>query len=406
MGRLRTLFVGAGLAAALAAPASVPAATDVERARELATSGHRDDAIRLLEVRLSQDATDTDALTLLGTVLSWEGRYDEARTQLETVVATNPTHGDALPALINVELWSDHPERAESLAATGLEASPDDVTLLTAHARALHAMGRRQEAMKDCEHVLRLDPENKVARDLRERIRAGGVRWKAAAIYTYDHLSPDGDDWHEGELYLSRRLPFGSLIGRVSHARRFGIDDNQLELEAYPRIRPGTYAWVDAGWSPQANLYPHYRLGFDIYQSLPAGWEISLGYRRLGFDDPVNIYVGSLGKYWRSWLFSGRVFVTPGVAGTSTTYSVAARQYFRDGLGYYGFRYGWGRSPEEIRDLNTLAILHSQTLGAELAFPLPRGWEIDGRVSYGEEDRVSRGGLHHLSATVGVYYSF
>ena len=104
MGRLRTLFVGAGLAAALAAPASVPAATDVERARELATSGHRDEAIRLLEVRLSQVATDTDALTLLGTVLSWEGRYDEARTQLETVVATNPTHGDALPALINVEL--------------------------------------------------------------------------------------------------------------------------------------------------------------------------------------------------------------------------------------------------------------------------------------------------------------
>lgn len=382
------------------------AATDVEQARALATSGHRDEAIGRLQERLIEHPKDNDARTLLGTVFAWEGRYDEARTELTAVLATNPTHADALPALIKVEMWSDHPDRAESLAAGGLAARPDDVTLLTAHARSLHAMGKAPDALRDCERVLAIDPDNQTARDLRARIRASSSVWRVGAVYTYDHLAPDADDWHESDLNVKRQFGFGSVIGHWSHAWRFGLTDDQFEVEAYPKIRPGTYAWVDAGWSPDSVLYPSYRFGFDIYQSLPRGFEISAGYRRLGFTEDVNIYVATASKYWRSWLFSGRIFVTPGVDGTGTSYSVAARNYVGNGLAYYGFRYAWGRSPEEIRDLNTLAILHSQTISAELSWPLRRGWSIEGRTSYGVEDRVNRDDLHDLSATVGVYYNF
>jgi len=412
MRRLQTLFAAFAIAAALAAPSALVAATEVERARELATGGQRDEAIRLLYYQLSVDPMDTEARTLLGTVLSWDGRYDDARTQLDAVLATNPTHGDALPALINVELWSGHPDRAESLAATGLAASPDDVTLLNAHARALYAMGRGKEALQDCERVLALDPNNTVARDLRERIRTSKSLWKVAGIYTYDHLSPDDQDWHETQFYVNRQMAFGSLIGRWSHAWRFGLNDDQFEVEAYPRVRPGSYFWVDAGFSPQHDLYPKYRLAFDFYQSLPAGFEFSVGYRRLGFDDAVDIYVGSISNYWRSWMFTGRVYITPGDAGSSTSasYSLAARQYFGEGLAYYGFRYGWG-SPGEIRDITQLSILDSQTFAAEVAWPLPRGFEIDATLTYADEEHVipSTGGVRpvdHYTASVGLYYSF
>jgi tetratricopeptide (TPR) repeat protein len=153
MRRLKTLFAGVVLAAAIVAP-DIVAAADVAQARELAGSGHRDESIRLLFYILSQDPTDTEARTLLGTVLSWEGRYDDARREFANVLATNPTHGDALPAAINVELWSGHPDAAASLADRGLAARPDDVALRNARARALYAMGKGEEALKDSEHVL------------------------------------------------------------------------------------------------------------------------------------------------------------------------------------------------------------------------------------------------------------
>lgn len=404
--RWKLLLFSAGVVAALAASSSLPAATDVERARELATTGHRDEAIRLLEERLSQNATDTDARTLLGTVFSWEGRYDEARTQLEMVLAENPTHGDALPALINVELWSDHPSRAESLAARALDSTPDDVNLLTDHARALSALGRKTEALGECERVLTLDPHNKVALELKVKLTRVPVLWQVGVSYTYDQFTQGVGDWHEGQLYAKRKMNFGSLIGRINHAERFGLTDEQLVGEAYVRFRPGTYAWFATGYSPEGQLYPRYSLGFDVYQSLPKGLECSVGYRWLEFGSPVNIFVGYLGKYWSTWLFGGRIYVTPGDAGTSRSYSLFARNYFGDALGYYGFRYGRGRSPEEIQNTNTLEVLNSQVLGAELVLPLPRRWEFDARVNYGVQDRANRTGLHQFSTTVGFYYSF
>src|SRR5206468_524927 len=115
---------------------------EIEQARTWATGGQRPQAIALLKTRLVTHPTDGDARVLLGIYLSWEGEdhYDEARTTLRAVLARTPGHGDALPALMNLELWDGHPERAEALGrsatARGVPVRP---AVFVAQARALAA---------------------------------------------------------------------------------------------------------------------------------------------------------------------------------------------------------------------------------------------------------------------------
>src|SRR5436309_5690258 len=113
------------------APACGPASNSdtpdtVIVARELATTGNRAKALLVLDRLLVKDPSDSDARVLRGIVLSWEGRYEEARNDLEAVLAVHEDYGDAVRALINVEMWSDHPERAEQLASAALARHPDD----------------------------------------------------------------------------------------------------------------------------------------------------------------------------------------------------------------------------------------------------------------------------------------
>src|SRR4029077_5544593 len=122
----------------LAAAVCAFGADEVSRARDLAFSGreHRAEALSLLQQRLQRVPDDGDALTLYGTILSWDGRYEESRQALQKVLDKNPDHSDALPALINLELWSDHPQQAQELAQASLQRHPGNPAMLLLLARA------------------------------------------------------------------------------------------------------------------------------------------------------------------------------------------------------------------------------------------------------------------------------
>src|SRR5579871_5757159 len=89
--------------------------TDIQvlaKGRELATTGHRPEAIEFLRKRLETHPWDSDSRLLLGLVLSWEGRYDEARREIEAVLEGHPQYTDALLALVNDDLWAGNPQHA------------------------------------------------------------------------------------------------------------------------------------------------------------------------------------------------------------------------------------------------------------------------------------------------------
>lgn len=343
------------------------------KAREAATSGRRAEALTMLEARLASTPRDVDARLLYGLVLSWEGRYDEARGALQQVLTQTPGYSDARVALMNVEYWS----------------------------------GNSTEALAQARQILVGNPGNPTARAIRERLEAAARPWWATTSYTLDTFDDGTEPWHELALYLTRRTPVGSLIARGNFAERFDTTDQLIEIEFYPRFRPGTYAYFDAGFATDASLYPHRRFAFDLYQSLGWGLEASGGARQLEFDTHTQIYLGTLSKYQGNWMFTGKIYYVPGKGPlNSTSYHGGFRRYFGgDGTSYAGAKYSHGFS-REIRNVVDLATLNSNSVTAEFDILVRPRLRIFGSAGTSHEQRTTRAPLWQTTINSGFSVQF
>jgi tetratricopeptide (TPR) repeat protein len=250
----------------------------IATARRLATGGNRPAALRLLENRLAEHPADSDARLLRGIILSWDGRYVEARREIETVIEKHRDYSDALCALIRVEVWSGHAGQAAVLAREALRRNPRDPALLMEQAKVLRTLGRNHEAVDSLRQLRAIDPRNQEAlrqeRDLGAAIRS----WMATFDQSVEWFSDGRDPWREQQFQLERQTGMGALIARFSQANRFSLSGRQVEIDAYPHLRAGTYAYLNLGYSPDRRLYPGYRFGTDLYQTLGHGWEASAGF--------------------------------------------------------------------------------------------------------------------------------
>jgi tetratricopeptide (TPR) repeat protein len=222
------------------------AESPLAKARRLAFSGreHRAEALAVLQAYLKEDPTDSDARTFYGIVLSWEGRYDEARQQLEEVLATHPNHGDAAPALVRVELWSDHPARAEELAAAYLQQKKKDTDMMLLLARSQRNQNRYKDALHTIDELLLIDPSNQDARHMRRTLTVDSWHWEASATHTTDFLGQGRSPQNEDSWQARGPTRFGSLIGRVSRSDSFGLTSYQISIRASGPEPTPTSTWA------------------------------------------------------------------------------------------------------------------------------------------------------------------
>jgi YaiO family outer membrane protein len=362
------------LVLACSAPAAAQADDVTSSARAAAARGQRAEALTSLEAHLGATPRDVDARLLYGLILSWEGRYEEARRELRAVLVQAPGYVDARVALMNVAWWS----------------------------------GATSEARDAAVDILSRDPGNQSARDIRERLEAASRPWWVGFTYSHDSFSDGRNGWHESATSVTRLTGRGSLSVRANEARRFGLGDRLFEVEAYPRLRTGTYAYVGVGATPQSVFYPSHRLAFDLYQSAGGGFEISGGYRRLAFAEATSIYVGTVTKYTGQWMITGKVFRVPAEGDLdSTSYHATVRRYVRDeGLSYIGATYSHGFSREEIRNLNDLATLNSDTIRVDVDQQFAGRWRVFGTAGTSRQERMARVPLWQTSTSAGLMVRF
>ena len=344
----------------------------ISLARQASSEGRRAEGLALLESHLADSPRDIDARLTYGLLLSWDGKYDQARTELRSVLAAAPDYADARIALMNVEWWS----------------------------------GQRAEALALSTQILARDPGNPQAKLVRQRAEARSRPWTATSWYAIDAFNDETTPWHETGISLGRETPIGSVIVRGTNASRFGYTDQLVEVEAYPTFRAGTYAYVGVGTGTKRDLYPSYRAAFDLYQSLGHGLEISGGYRRLVFAEPVSIYTGALTQYVGQWAVTGKTYFVPSIEGNSWSFHAESRRYVGStGRSFVGLTISQGFS-REPRGVGDVIALSSNTFRGQADLELTNRMRLLITSSASRQERAVLSTLWQTTVSAGAAYRF
>jgi len=340
---------------------------------------------------------------------SWEGNYKEAEEELNYVLDEDPQNRRALMALVDTQTWAEQKNEALKTVSQGLEYYPDDTEFMLKKASVLYGMENYEEAEQAYKTILADDSGNRKAREGLRDAQLKQMKYRATISYRYDRFRAIFDPWHFTQFGLTRQTPIGSVTGRVEYARRFGSDGVQFNIDAYPSIAKGLYAYVSGGYS-QSSIYPDYRFGFSLYKSLPWALELEAGMRYLDFKtSQTDIYTVSLTKYLGSYLFTARTYLVPSSGNTSKSLNLVVRRYFGTAESYLSLNAGYGSAPTEIDDpsSNNVAIvaLDSWSISVDGQYPLSETWFIGGNVGF-DSSEYPNFTRERFSAKVNISYRF
>ncbi len=334
-------------------------------ARDLAFNGHKSESRDILNHILTKYPDYHDIRVFLGSTYSWDGLYEDAFESFNYVLKKDPMRKDAWIGAINNELWADHARKALNLAARGLQYFPDDETLLYKKASAQAESNIPEEAITTLESLIKAHPLHQKAVDYRNYL-INELSYNTIGLRaSTDLYSSTFDPMQYYAIKYGRQTKYGSIIGRVNFNRRFNSNGVQFELDAYPYIAKGLYAYLNLGFS-NSFLFPKFRYGTELYKSLPHSLEASLGIRTLKYNSgSTYIFTGSIGHYFGNNYIFIRPYIIPNDLGSSKSGSINFRRYRKNAENYFSISMGLGYSPEveKIRnmiDQNAIIKLNSQ----------------------------------------------
>jgi len=290
-----------------------------------------------------------DIRVFLGRVYTWSNMNDSARAAFQYVLSATPENEDAAAAFTDLEYWNNRYDVALKIVNNGLQYNPKSELLLIKKAKVLFAQRQYQSSAEVLAILLQINKSNTEARALAESIKDAIAKNRIGAAYTYTYFDKQfADPWHIVSVDYGRQAKFGSYALRINYANRFKENGVQLEADAYPRINKTLYSYLSFGYSDNAGVFPKYRAGASLYINLPKSFEAEVGTRYLYFSSSTWIYTLYLGKYYRSFLFGARTYLTPSSSTISQSYNLMARYYYSGNADdYFHVNIGTGISPDD-----------------------------------------------------------
>ncbi len=350
--------------------------------------GDRASAIEMCQHALELNPDYHDFRILMGRCYSWEGDYVRAEAELAQVVKADETYQDARNALLDTYIWSGQDEKALTLLESSIRMYPQDFKYKLKQIQIFEKLGKIPEALEIAELILANDPDNQAAQDFKHRITVTKITRSTTFTYAYNRLAetktewqfivtePNLDPWHWLSLEHKELLSFGPVIIKLNYANRFQQTATQIEVESYPTLRKGTYLYTGLGVS-KSDLFPSFRMGLEVFQALPRDYEASIGFRYLEVPDKqIPIYVGYLGKYWQSYWFSLKTYVSSSNSSLSKSWVFGARKYLSNPSNHVELYAGSGVSPDANLGEEEIGFLGSRSFGAILKLEVKPQYDI------------------------------
>ncbi|MCF7805204.1 MAG: YaiO family outer membrane beta-barrel protein [Candidatus Marinimicrobia bacterium] len=354
----------------------------------------------------------------LGRLYAWDSQYEQAEKQLQRVLAADPGNTDARGALLDVYIWSEQYTEVLETARSGLRRNPVNEKFLYSKSLALSKTGEPRQAIITLNTLLQVEPSHERGLTLFKLLQEQQALYEVSLSYRYDRFqSADGpwnlictdqnrDPWHTVNAEINRRFGFGPAIFRVHQASRFGQNDWQAEFDLYPSIRQGTYAYLNVGFAG-ADLFPEYRFGGELYQSLPKAFEVSLGLRYMKFTaSDVAVYTMSAGKYWGNYWLNFRTYLTPKAVSFSRSAIFTARRYFRDAENYIGLTFSLGESPDLLLSAGEANNLSARAIQINGHWKMGAMYALKWNVSFANEEWQTEQYLKNCGIELGLSRQF
>ena len=222
-----------------------------ELARELAFNNKRAQA---------QDSL----LHFLASTYSWDGNYDLAKQEFDYILKKNPNRQDTWEAAIKNELWREATFSALEMTNTALTYFPDNPEILYLKASAEDASGNKELALITVENSLKNNPNHEKTLAYKASLINDLSLNTIGVNANVDVYSEVFDPMQYYTLKYVRQTKFGSIHTKFNVSHRFASTGAQFEIDAYPRIVKGLYAYLNFGIS-NSFLYPDIRYGAELH---------------------------------------------------------------------------------------------------------------------------------------------
>lgn len=284
--------------------------------------------------------------------------------------------------------------------------SETDITVdkLIARATTLRRLNRKAESLKLINQAIAIAPGREDAKEmhrlLQQEVHGSELSISGESRVWNSHRKP----WREAQLAWRQNTTAGPGILRLSEVSAFGVRDRRIEAEAYPAF-PGGYVALGFSAAQQATVYPATIFSGDLYKSIAGNLEGSIGYRRMNFNNPVNVFNASLGTYYRNYLFVPRFHRASGGA-TGNLVAFVARRYIRENGEFVGVRLAGGSFREIIQTSEDLSVTQSRSIAVEGSLISRARWIWSGGVNLGRDNVPGRSAATLFSGNAGVGIRF
>lgn len=342
-------------------------------------------AVQLAKQALDKSPDYHEIRIFLGRLYTWSDKPDSARAAFETVLAKEPHNEEALNAAFDLEYWGKNYRRALEISDFGLRSYPESESFAVKKAKALNSLKNPDEAVKTAKNFIINNPNSYELAALAESIRIENLKNRISAGYNLFYFDKRFDQpWNYANIsYGFETKKIGSYTLSLNYANRFSSNGAELEMDTYPNIIDGLYAYIGAAAST-SSIFPKYRIGFSLYKSLPFSMEAEGGLRHLQFSSATNVFVAGLGKYIGNYFIGLRSFLTPSEDALSKSFNFSFRYMLSDDRNdFVNLTVGTGISPDDrarqiliYRSLKSVKVMgdYSRHISKTMLLSISGGW--------------------------------